>query len=245
MRRNRTLVVLALAVLVTGAGAAAALGSTSPAATEQSNDDGRTIAVGASGSAETAPDQAVLRVAVVTTGDSADEVRRDLAENVSAMRTALSDAGVADDQVRTARYDISQNHERRENPDARAYRALHSFQVTLDDTGDLGRVIDAAVENGATRVDGVRFTLSTEERREVRQRALEDATADARGQAETLAAASDLEIAGVESVSTVDRGHGPVYREAAVSAGDSGTAVESGPVSVTVEVQVTYEATSA
>lgn len=240
-RRSSAVVAVALAVLLVGAGAAAAIGGTT-GASQPTTDGASTITVGASGSAEAAPDRAVLRVAVVTTADSATTAREQLASNVSAMRDALAEAGVDDTQIRTARYDLSQNYEARENPSAPDYRGYHGFQITLNDTDAVGTVIDAAVEGGATRVEDVRFTLSEERSRELRSEALEDAMANARGQASTLAGASDLTLDGVADVSTTDGYGGPVaYR---VEAGDAaGTAVESGPVSVNVQVQVTFNAT--
>lgn len=242
-QRSYAVVAVALAVLLAGAGVAAALGGTT-GASQPTTDGTSTITVGASGSAETTPDRAVLRVAVVTTGDSATEVREGLAANVSSMRDALAEAGVDDAQIRTARYDLSQNHEARENPNAPEYRGYHGFQITLNDTDAVGTVIDAAVEGGATRVEDVQFTLSEEQSRELRSEALEDAMSNARGQATTLAGASDLTLDGVADVSTTERYGGPVaYQAATADAG--GTSVESGPVSVSVQVQVTFNATDA
>lgn len=240
-RRSSAVVAVALAVLLAGAGVAAALGGTADVS-QPTTDGASTITVGASGAAEATPDRAVLRVAVVSTADSATEARERLAANVSAMRDALADAGVDDAQIRTVRYDLSQNYEARKNPDAPDYRGYHGFRITLNDTAAVGTVIDAAVDGGATRVEDVRFTLSEERTRELRSEALRDAMTNARGQAATLADASNLTLAGVADVSTTERYGGPVaYR---VEAGDAGgTAVESGPVSVTVQVQVTFNAT--
>jgi uncharacterized protein YggE len=242
-RRSYAVVAVALAVLLAGAGVAAALGGTT-GASQPTTDGASTITVGASGSAETTPDRAVVQVAVVTTADSATAARERLASNVSAMREALAEAGVDDAQIRTTRYDLSQNYEARENPSAPDYRGYHGFQITLNEIDSVGTVIDAAVEGGATRVENVRFTLSEERSRELRTEALEDAMSNARGQASTLADASNLALDGVADVSTTEGYGGPVpYRVEAADAG--GTSVESGPVSVNVQVQVTFNATDA
>lgn len=249
MRTTQTVAVLALAVLVAGAGLTAAV--TDPLAQSQGDaPGGETVSVGASGAAETAPDQAVLHVAVVKRADSASQVRQQLADNVSKMREALRQEGVADEQVQTVRYDIRRNHRPRPAEGGEAeepqYRGSHEFEITLTDLDEVGTVIDTAVENGATEVDNVRFTLSSEKERELRNQALEDAMSNARSQAETLAAAGDLEVTGVHAVSTTESHH-PRFEAAAVAtdAGGGGTAVESGPVTVAVQVQVTYNATEA
>ena len=242
-RRSYAVVAVALVVLLAGAGVAAALGGTT-GASQPTTDGASTITVGASGSAQTAPDRAVVRVAVVTTADSATETRERLAANVSAMRDSLAEAGVDDSQIRTTRYDLSQNYEARDNPEAPDYRGYHGFQITLNDTDEVGTVIDAAVEGGATRVENVQFTLSEERTRELRSEALEDAMSNARGQASTLAGASDLTLDGVADVSTT-QGYGGLVAYQAATADAGGTSVESGPVSVNVQVQVTFNATEA
>lgn len=238
MRRNTALVAVALAVLLGTAGVAAAL---SP----QSSGGDRTVAVAATGTAEASPDQAVLRVAVTAAGDDAGTVRDRLAENASSMRAALSEAGVDESQVTTVRFDISRNHRHEEDPTAPKYRGIHAFEITVRNVSKVGTYIDVAVENGASRVEDVRFTLSEEKRSDLRQDALREAMNDSRAQAETLAASGDLRLTGVSHVSTVEADYRPVHREVALAAGDAGgTSVSSGPVTVRVQVRVVYNATA-
>lgn len=214
----------------------------------QDSSPGRTIQIGASGQVETEPNQAVLRVAVSATGQTAASVRQQMAENVSRMRDALTDMGIGSDQITTADYDISSNRrygprEREEPP----FRGRHSFTITLTDLDSTGQVIVTVVENGATSVDDVHFTLSEEERRELRKEALADAMSNARGQADVIAERADLSITGVGAVQTAEVGVHPVRFEAtalaAGGAGGGGTSIEGGTVTVTAQVQVTYNAT--
>lgn len=245
MPPTKTLAVLGLTLLLLTAGCLGAVTGTNDAsvAGDGATDD-RTIQVGASGQASAEPDQAVLRLSVVATGDDAETARKRLAENVTRLREALRDAGVDDGQVATVRYDIDENYRHERDDSAPAYRAMQSFAVTLDDTERVGPVIDAAVANGATGVDRVRFTLSTEQRRQLQHEALADAMGAARGKADVLADSAGLAITGVGAVETAPSRHRYVVETAA--AGDAGgSSVESGPVTVTVQVRVTYNATSA
>lgn len=246
MRRN-LIAVLAAALLVVTAGCAGNLtASASPDQSPDDGPDGRTIEVGASGQASADPDQAIIGVAVVTTGDDATTARERLAENVSSMRQALAEMGIDDDQITTTRYDISQDHRRKhEEGGPTTYRALHAFEIVLSDLDRTGDVIDTAVENGATNVDGVRFGLSEDRQRELRNQALEDAMANARTQADTLAASADLSVTGVHSASTVENGYRPYMVEtAAAGANGDSTSIDTGPVTVQVTVQVTYNASA-
>lgn len=251
MRTKTALASLALAGLLLMAGCSTSLAPGSAAATP--NQDGQSmqsITVGASGTAETSPDQAVVRVGIEVTGENASIVRERLADNASALRDALAERDVDDDQIRTSHYDIDRNHRRahpeREEADEPAYRGVHVFEVTLSDLSKTGEVIDASVENGASRVDDVQFTLSEEKRRNLRQQALEDAMGNARSQADTLAAEGGLSVEGVHTIETNERTHFRPYEAAAAAAGgDGGTSIDSGPVTVQTQVRVTYNATDA
>lgn len=244
MSRSRLLPALALALMLVTAGCAGLATSQPAAQAEQATTGDSTIRVATSGQVEAQPDQAILRISVVATGDSANAVREAVAANASAMRQALREAGVSDDQIRTAYYDISRAHRERKTG-AGQYRAIHAFRITVSDTSRVGELIDVAVTNGADRVDGVQFTLSEEKRRELRKDALREAMTNARSQADVLASAANLTITEATRVQT---GHVQVrpYRVQYESARavSASTSVESGPVTVTAQVVVTYNATA-
>lgn len=213
----------------------------------------RTISVSATESAEASPDQAVVRVSVTAQANSSTAVRDSLVAGTEDLRTALDELGV---EYETARYSIEEQrrpprYEERppeggESAPAPDYRGVHSFTVTLDDTDEVGSVIDAAADAGA-EVNDISLTLSEEHRDELRNDAIEAAMADAKTQADTLAAAGDLVVTDVASIEASQQRYIPVRYEAAAADGGSGaaqTVVETGSVSVSYRVQVTYNATT-
>lgn len=242
-------VVVTALVAVGTAGAVMTVDSTAanPAATNATTTQhggDRTVSVSGEGSASAAPDTAVVTVAVVVDGDDPAAIRDDLASGAQSLRTALTDAGIDADQISTTDYQIREprRYDRAESgPD---YTGTHAFEVRLDDTDRTGTVVDATAENSA-EVTGVEFTLAEETRTDLRDEALENAMGDARGQAETLAAAGDLQVTGVATVDASNRNYSPVRYEAAMadSAGSSGTTIDAGDVTVSVDVRVTYNAT--
>ncbi|MEF8840853.1 MAG: SIMPL domain-containing protein [Haloarculaceae archaeon] len=261
MRNIRhTLVVIAVALLAATAGCSALFGTSNPTANDaqgavQPSDGeggGRTVAVGASGQVETDPDRAVVHVAVTARADSVETVRQRLAENASRMRTALEETGLDAEQITSARYDIGPNFRHEDRPSEPEFEGRHAFVVTLNDTDRAGEVVVTAVENGADRVDEVRFTITPETRRELRERALARAVTNARGKAAVAANGTGLELAGVRTVGTGDVSVRPDRREDVTfaRAGDGGagggapTSFESGKVTVSAQVTVVYNATS-
>jgi len=240
--------VLVAGLLVAAGVAGATVLGAGPASASQPTES-KSITVSASGDVEATPDQAVVRVAVEATGNDSTEVREELASDVDAVRAALSEYGVPDDAVRTAHFDIRQERERtREGTEFGDYRGIHALEITIEDTEAAGEIIDLAVDNGADRVDGVSFTLSDEKREDLHNDALEAAMDNAETRAETLASAGDLSVTQVHSIHSADTNHRPYRMETAYVAADGaaagGTSVESGPVTVTADVRVTYNATA-
>ncbi|XGI83614.1 SIMPL domain-containing protein [Halorutilales archaeon Cl-col2-1] len=243
-------VVLVSALLVSGALVVNQSSTKASAQTQPSS--GKTVSVSATGEVDAQPDKAVLRVSSVARADDSQTARDRLAENVTSMREALREIGIEDDQIRTTDYRIDERtprvvppREKTDEPETEYY-ARHGFEIEMSDLDAVGEVIDTAVDNGATDIDGARYTLSDSTRRTVRNEALTEAMENAQSQAETLADAGEISITGVHSVRTSESRFIPRESMMLQSGGDAGgasTTLESGPVTVTANVDVVYNAT--
>lgn len=238
MQRNYLAALIAgltiLALLLVGA--TAGLGTVGADSTDAQNAN-QTISVSATGDAEAAPDQAVVRVAVTAEGDDTGQISDELAAGADELRAALDELGV---EYETTDYSIREHHDRP------TYEGYHGFSVTVEDIEAIGSVIDAGADAGA-EVSNVQLTLSDETRTELRDDAIDAAMADARHQAETIAATSNIAVSGVLTVDASQQHFRPVSFDAVAESGDGAstpTQVEAGDVSVTYNVQVTYNATS-
>ena len=222
MRQRTALAgVAALAVLLVSAGVGGAFAVGGPAGPQQAqaqNAMSDTVTVSGSGEVRAQADRAIVRVAVLSTGDDIESVRTDLSENATSMREALTDMGVDESQIRTNHYDISSNE--RYGPrgeDEPRYRAIHSFTITVEDPDRVGEVIDTAVGNGASEIDRVQFTLSPEKR-------------------------EDLRVDGVDRITTTEFSRSSPRTVAATPApGGASTSISSGPVTVSADVTVVYD----
>lgn len=266
---RHVLAALALAVLAATAGCAGAFGTlstgdatpasqtTNPAdgASDAANagSDGKSLTVGAHGEAKTDPDRAVLHVVVTATADSAEAARTQVADNASSLRSALADAGVDDANVTTERFNIRRDRRERREPrkgdsGESTYRATHAFAVEVADVDRVGELIELSVQNGANDIRHVEYTLSEETKAQLREEALRGAMDNARQDADVLAESASLNITGVRSVSTGGADVRPYRAELTAAAGgaaDSATSIDSGPVTVTAQVTVTYDAAGA
>ncbi|WP_277554538.1 SIMPL domain-containing protein [Halobaculum limi] len=248
MDRTKTLPAVVVAAMLVLAGCAGFAGNAPAATTTQTNGNTNgtdasvnTVTAGGSATISASPDRAVVGVAVEVTAETATEARSQVAEQVNGLRDALTEAGY---EVQTVAFRLSPEYdysgEERQLVGYRAYHALQ-FETTPDDAGS---AVDLAVDNGATSVDRVQFTLSDEKRAELRSEALAAAVNDARTTAETVAGAADRSVGTELSMQVGSAGYQPydgrVAYETAADAGGS-TSFEPGPVTVTASVTVTYE----
>ncbi|KAB1198028.1 MULTISPECIES: SIMPL domain-containing protein [Haloferax] len=209
--------------------------------------DATTISTTGTGEVTAESDLAIVNVAVTHTADSADEARGVVADDVAAVRDALTDAGISEDAIQSTGFHIYPEYnyggEKRELV---GYRAIHSLSVEVA-PDRAGEVIDLSVGAGADEIRGVFFTLTDEKRAELRSEALTNAVESAEADAETVAAASDLRITGVHTA-TVGGGYSPgpypvAYAEdAARTSAGAPTELTPGPVTVSATVQMVYTA---
>jgi len=261
MRRREAIGAIGALVAVGGCqGRAATTGDVNTA--DGTADGGRrTVLVDGSGEVDGDPDLALLSATVAATAEDARTVRTELAEGGEALRTALSEAGIDDDRVRTVDYRIDERIDRREmeedgvrpGDDAASeyvyYRGRHAFEVEVTDVDAVGEVVDVVVEAGVDGVDRVTYTLSEERRAALREAALTAALSDARSEAETIADEIGGRVVEATVVDASEARVSPVRRELAVATeaatatpGPDGarTAIEPGSVSVRAEVRVEY-----
>ncbi|GAB3412869.1 hypothetical protein GCM10027435_06130 [Haloparvum alkalitolerans] len=244
-RTRKLLAALAAVALLATAGCAGLAGGQTDASTTSEDAPERTIEVSAGGEATAEPDRATLTVSVLATGDNPEEVRQSLAERDDGLRDALIEWGVAEDRIRTEYYSIRETRESRERPNVTTYEGQHRYEVVLHDVEAVGEVIDVAVDAGADGVDRISFGLSDEREQELREEALENAMENADADAAVLANSSGLTVDGVYAVSTAQTSVNPYttrYAAETAEAGDAATGVETGDVSVSVDVRVVYEA---
>lgn len=236
---TRTVTAIALAGLLLLAGCSAAPVDNAAAATEPASGEETTIVTTGTSSVAAQPDTAVLWLAVVATGDTAETAREAAAERTDALLDALSDAGVPDEAVTTAGYSLTAQYDYSgDERDVVGYRAVHTLRVEAapDEAGEL---VDVAVGAAGVEVHGVQFTLSDDARDELRAEAVESAMTAARADADAAAEAGDLSVTGIEQVQ-VGSNHGYDVRFA--DATEAGTEFRPGEVSVDVTVTVTYRA---
>lgn len=249
--------VLGGASLATAA-TAGCLGTTLGQSDEPSGDNqnhDRTIAVGATGEVSAEPDVAELVAALETRGDSAADVRDELADRSEALIDALVEYGLDESAITTDRFDIrrreeasgesrssdrSDEEETSETTETVYYKGIYALSITVADVSAVSEVIEVAVDNGADTIGRVTFTLSEERREELREDAIAAAIANAEEEATFIAdeiEAGDLEVRSVDASGARVR---PYVDRAEAAYDASGPSFYPDDVTVSASVDVVF-----
>jgi hypothetical protein len=226
---------------------AAVIGNVTAQLPEESRD--KLIHVSGTGKVTTTPDQAVIVFAVETENADVKTAQQQNAERMDAVVNALKNAGIPEKDIRTAAYNIfpvTENDNRGLTiSKVKYYRVINTLEVTLNDVNRAGEIIDLAVESGANKVNRFSFTLSDARQQEFRSQALTAAVAQARGDADAVAAAIGKTIVDVKEVN-VGNNYIPLVYDSRLmgmekaAGGAAPTPLEVGEIDVTATVSISY-----
>jgi len=187
------------------------------------------------------PDLARVDVSVVTQAATAQDATQQNATQASAVITAVQNLVGMNTSVKTINFSLSpvyNNPPPGQNAMIIGYMVTNTVEVTLTDLTQIGKVIDAAIQSGANRVQGVSFDLQN--RDPIVAQALKLAAASARAQADAIASGLNLHTGAVLHASEGINTSGSVTPGVAAPA--QTTPIETGLVvvqaSVTLEVSI-------
>jgi len=157
---------------------------------------------------------------------------------------ALTAMGVSKDSIQTISYSLNPVYSNPANqsvpPTIIGYVAVNAIQVTLNDLGSVGKVLDQAISAGVNEVQGLTFTLSSATLATLQKQALQLALQDADNQAKATAATLGVAIVGPISV-TPGYVFQPITYNRSTAAPQAQTPIQTGTIQVTATVQVTYQ----
>jgi uncharacterized protein YggE len=165
------------------------------------------IRVTGEGSANVAPDMAILELAVLREAQTA---RAALDANSAAMGEVLSsmgDLGVADRDLQTSNFSIQPKYTHppvkssgeRRAPEIVGYKVRNSLTVRVRDISKVGEILDKSVSLGVNQGGNIRFTNDDPSAAITRARA--EAVESAMAKANTLADAAGVDVGDILEIS--------------------------------------------
>jgi len=204
----------------------------------------RTISVNGNGVISLEPDIAHINIGVHTEGESAEEAVASNNQQSQELFTTLTQAGIAEKDIRTSNFSIHprQNYDTEGKITGITYVVDNTVSVTVRDLGNIGAVLDAAVQAGANSISGIRFDV--EDREAAQQQAMTAAVENARERAEVLAGAADVAVGQVLSIQSYLGGGTPIPYEKSFVMADAAAMevpISPGEMLISVDVSVVYE----
>ncbi|HLJ74635.1 MAG TPA: SIMPL domain-containing protein [Thermoanaerobaculia bacterium] len=199
-----------------------------------------TIQVRGTGVVTVVPDRVSFTAGVATRSKSVKTAFDDNNRITQRVLQELRDHGVTDAQMRTANFSIGVDYANEQQRGAdKFYLVQNTVTVTRDNTSDVAALVQASVDAGANDVSSV--TYGVKDVAALRQTALERAYADARVQAQHLAAAAGKTIGEpIEITTEVFAMPTPMTESITVTAAPK-LALEGGTRDVSATILVTFE----
>lgn len=193
------------------------------------------------GKASAAPDRATVVLGVQTRDESAAVAAAENARLMNETIAALLAAGIAESEIQTSGYSLGTEPQDEpvmadETQKAPEFLASNTVTVNMNNTADVGKVLDAAVAAGSNSIQEVSFDLLDPQPQ--KDLALTRAIEDARRKAEIAARAAGVKLGRVLEIS---EGYGYVAQASRSAMFDVATPIQPGTMEITASVTMTYE----
>lgn len=208
------------------------------------NDDNSVskLRVEGEGKVNVAPDMATIVLGVETQNSSAAEAVRENALLMNKTINALLDAGIHENEIQTSRFSLTtmpqdEPKEAGVQKEAPTFRATNQVTVKLNNTDDVGRVLDVAVSAGSNSIQEVRFDLVDPTPQNDESLAL--AIKDGQRKAQIAASATGVELGRILELTV---GYGYVMEASrSYSYAMADTPIQPGEMEVSARVNLVYE----
>ena len=202
-----------------------------------------TLSVDGQGTGTAAPDMATVTIGVTTQGKDAAKAQNDNAWVSNQIQAAVRGLGIAEKDIQTRNYSFYPNYstDKDRRNEVTGYTVNTSVIVVVRDIKLTGKVIDAALNNGANEINSLDFSAS--DTKAVRKVALLNAVQDARDKADIIAKGLGKRIVGIQNVSE-STGYIETRRFGGnmlmAVAKDAATPIAPGSLSLTANVHIDF-----
>lgn len=208
-------------------------------------DRSRTILVEGKGEASGVPDIATVVAGVVTQAASATEAIKANNDAVTRVLSVADEFGIAGKDLQTSGFTVSPRYDREKPGVIAGYNVTNRVRMVSRDLDNLGKLLDALIQSGSNRIDGVTFGIDQPD--DIAAQARKNAMRDARERAMLYAAEADGRLGKViriqENVVAAPMPRAAVAMESARFSADSQVPIARGEQVMTARVIVEFELT--
>jgi hypothetical protein len=204
----------------------------------------RTLTMSGQGTAKAAPDQAQFSTGVVTQGNTAALALAANSRAMNAVFATLKRLGIADKNVQTSDFSLSPQYQVCKPGTVCpqrivGYEVSNTVDVTVEDFGKTGAVLDALVSSGSNRIDNIGFSIHDTSAllKQAREAAVKDATL----RAQTFAKAAGVTLGPILSIQEGGNSYQPrPMFKAMAGLAEAPPPIAGGEESVSADVTITW-----
>ncbi|MDO9544748.1 MAG: SIMPL domain-containing protein [Synergistaceae bacterium] len=218
-----------------------------PAVSSAEERDRNTITVQGSSSITVSPTIAYVSIGVTTFNKDAAAAQRENAIKMDRVYKTLASLGIKKDKIKTVNYNISPRYDYKNNVATLAgYNVINSIRLTVTDLKKVSDVLDMTVKEGVNQSNSISFGVTDEERDKLYLQALSQAVSNAKGKANTIAAAAGIAISKPANIIEGSSAHfvQPNYRAmdmAKMASETAPTPISEGELMIEANVTVIYD----
>jgi len=205
----------------------------------------RSLTVTGMGEVTLSPDIAYVNIGVRTEDATASAAMTKNSTETQAVVKALTDAGVAAEDLQTSNFNIYANNQLdlEGKPTGITYIVENTVYVKVRDLAKLGDLLDSVVQAGANNVNSIQFDVVDKTKAMTDARAA--AVKSAQAQAQELASTTGVSLGSIQTISYYDsvpmpfaesKGMGGAFDAAALAA-----PISPGTLKISASVTLTYE----
>lgn len=190
------------------------------------------------------PDIAYVSIGVHSEAENAKAAVAANNSQSQAVIDAIKAQGVDANDIKTTNFSVYQQQKFSPTGEdlGTFFMADNTVYVTMRDLSKVADILDASVSAGANNIYGITFDVQDKEAATASGR--EKATADAKTQAEQLAAATGAKLGAVQNISYYSNPPTPYYYDnkagGGMAAEGASVPVQPGQLTLTVSVNITY-----
>lgn len=201
----------------------------------------RVITVIGNGSLSVEPDIVQIQLEVRTESKQLSQAQKENATTMNQVIGSLLELGIVRKNIQTISYTIFPQYDYIEGKQVfRGYEVTNAIKVKVTSIQEVGNIIDVAVQNGATGVSNIQFTVENQQLEY--QKALSLALRDSLAKAQTIAQTMHLQLDQhpIKIIEEV-REQPVAYRTLSAMESTATTPIEGGQITITAAVRVQYQ----
>lgn len=212
----------------------------------QQQKEGNTINVDGSAEITAEPDEAEVWAGISIVKKTAEEAQNEANKVINAVIDGLRYKGINEKDIETQNLNLYEETTWTQDEGSKVigWRASQTLKVKTTDMSKVGTIVDIAVTNGANQINNVNFGLSKEKEQEYKQKALAEASKNAKSKAETIASSLGVNLGKIKSVSESSFDYMPyryaMEKVAGVPAVEEAASVMPRDVTVTARISLVY-----